>query len=638
MEWFTGACQKARSPAHRLGCPSPPRDWGINISCMPGEGASWKEACACVADGMAHEYRDSDILIDENGLHVLQHGHWDSKGDASTARMSHIIQSCQRASSVRGESASSQDARGPANMANMDVALSDAPRLEVCTGVSGMDSRERFLHDLRCSALAIRRRMAKGADMSSSCADTLSEASTQGPDSADMVARDHFMSTFNDTSWCLPEMSTGAARKRRGSLTLSGVGIPKKLNRNFSPKSAAQRSEVASGMESLSLGPAMQACVPSFRSTNPADASRKQAVRYCDIRKVKAIGRGTTSEVWLCTDASTGIALAVKQMSLDKDTSRRSMAVRELVTMYGVDHVGIVTCHNVFYANNAFHMAMEMMDGGSLRDAINRSSSLGAQAIPPAALAAVTADVLLALEFLHNELEVIHRDVKPSNILLARNGIAKLGDLGICTRPGEVRADAPAKDWIGTMMYMSPERLKGNGYSFSADIWSLGLTLIEVVIGRLPLQELAPPSPAAKTKLQFWDLLDIVSNGTCPSRLLTSYGPKWAALQSLAAACLMKEASKRPSAQQLRRRCAEEEAGSGATFLDSALRAALAAWVAEGLEGPDGCHGQPLSGNSLDGCTRAQAETLSGDETQSPVLFGVQGLVEVEGSEADGWL
>jgi len=265
----------------------------------------------------------------------------------------------------------------------------------------------------------------------------------------------------------------------------------------------------------------------------------------------------------------------VKHLSLDSDEARRSMVVRELVTMHGIDHVNIVTCHNVFYSNNSFHLVMELMDGGSLLDTMKRCYTLdAAHSMPHAALATIAVDMLRALKFLHTELQVIHRDVKPGNILLSTSGHAKLGDLGIVTRPGEVqvdpRADAqaldagcstPAIEWIGTVTYMSPERLSGDCYSFSADLWSLGLVLIEVAIGRYPLS-----AATRGGRLEFWDLLDLVKNGSCPSLLLENEGPEWASLQALAAVCSTKDASTRPCAGDLL------ESESASHFLNQAMR------------------------------------------------------------------
>eukprot|EP00961_Rhodomonas_salina_P292976 3933375-Rhodomonas_salina.1 len=141
--------------------------------------------------------------------------------------------------------------------------------------------------------------------------------------------------------------------------------------------------------------------------------------------------------------------------------------------MYGVDHAGVVTCHEVFYSRGSFQMVLEYMDGGSLLDAMRRardSPARGGGGLTPGALAVIGRSVASALEMLHEVLEVVHRDVKPGNILLTSQGTVKLADLGICTPPGSVQdaveassgseggCETPATEWIGTVTYMSPER------------------------------------------------------------------------------------------------------------------------------------------------------------------------------------
>jgi serine/threonine protein kinase len=124
--------------------------------------------------------------------------------------------------------------------------------------------------------------------------------------------------------------------------------------------------------------------------------------------------------------------------------------------------------------------------------------------MPLDALAHVGRSISLALMYLHEDVAVVHRDVKPGNILLSSSGEVKLADLGICTRPGELQAlssavdgePAPATAWVGTVTYMSPERLTGSGYSFSADVWSLGIVLAEAAVG--PTRSPRPCGPRGR--------------------------------------------------------------------------------------------------------------------------------------------
>mmetsp|Transcript_9021 Transcript_9021/g.14259 ORF Transcript_9021/g.14259 Transcript_9021/m.14259 type:complete len:496 (+) Transcript_9021:83-1570(+) len=310
----------------------------------------------------------------------------------------------------------------------------------------------------------------------------------------------------------------------------------------------------------------------------------KHSVKYENIVKIAKIGKGSSGNVWRCMDTATREPLAVKEVPVDDDDEKTQMAVRELVTLYGVDHAGVVTCHEVFFSRGSFHIVMEMMDGGSLLDAMRRARDgygycgLGAQA-----LAAVGISVLQALEFLHVDLEVVHRDVKPGNILLTSNGQVKLADLGICTHPGSVQEGSeaeelagrdgratPATEWIGTVTYMSPERLIGDGYGFNADIWSLGIVLVEAAVGGYPL---APTQNG--TPLQFWDLLDRVLSGPCPSDALKDKGEQWAQLRSFAAMCLDKDPETRPMARDIKTH----------PFLAKADPYHLAMWVRKFMHG-----------------------------------------------------
>ena len=576
--WFTGtACRTARA----RGCSGV--GWGTCIDVSPCVGGPGRCDDAC-QPGIGHmrEFRDRDIIVDEHGLHVLGRGGRDGYG--------HILASAQKASAFGRESS----------------------------------------------------------------ADALSEASTHiEPDLAELAAREHFMRSVSSSSWLSTEgAALTVARGPRAAVSLSGLGIKRF---NVSPRSVPQvpHAKSAGGMGNLLLGDAAQLPTlkdaPVWRNTSfkvPQSSmklgSRKVDFKLADLHKVKLIGKGQSGAVWQATLQQSGTLLAVKQMTLSSDKVRRKMAVRELVTMYGLDHVGIVGCHNVFYSNNAFHLVMELMDGGSLLDAMKRCYTLNAaHTMPPAALATIAVDVLGALEFLHDELQVIHRDVKPGNILLSTSGQAKLGDLGIATEPGEVQVDprgscsSPrtpmqlggtphATEWIGTMTYMSPERLSGDCYSFSADIWSLGLVLVEAALGFYPIGTLA----SAAQPLEFWDLHDLVKNGACPSRLLTSCGAEWATLQSLAAACLKKDGSKRPCAKDLLLRKYEVAHSTSGHFVDKAHAPALAAWVRYSLA-PDAVAGDVMQ---VQAAVQAVVQVFTCDDSS------FQGLVDQEGLEAEGWL
>jgi serine/threonine protein kinase len=203
------------------------------------------------------------------------------------------------------------------------------------------------------------------------------------------------------------------------------------------------------------------------------------------------------------------------------------------------------------------------------------------------------------------------------------------------TQPGEVQVDpqapapvsdggtpaTPAIEWIGTVTYMSPERLTGDAYSYSADIWSLGIVLVEAAIGRYPITELALGSD----KLEFWDLLELVRNGECPSKVLRNYGSEWVSLQAFASRCLIKDHTKRPSASQLLDASFPGVvAGGDHFFLHHAQpngQAALSQWVRLSLVRA------PRAAGGDDDCL------CFDDHLHQQAM-----LVEEQGLEEDGWL
>ncbi|KAL7668217.1 hypothetical protein ACOME3_008929 [Neoechinorhynchus agilis] len=123
-------------------------------------------------------------------------------------------------------------------------------------------------------------------------------------------------------------------------------------------------------------------------------------------------------------------------------------------------------------------MCMEYMDGGSLDIMLRKVPRL-----PENILGYVTASVLEGLNYLREKHRIIHRDVKPSNILVNSEGEIKLCDFGVS---GQL-IDSMANTFIGTRSYMAPERLDGSRYTVQSDIWSLGLSLVELALGCYPI-------------------------------------------------------------------------------------------------------------------------------------------------------
>jgi serine/threonine protein kinase len=180
----------------------------------------------------------------------------------------------------------------------------------------------------------------------------------------------------------------------------------------------------------------------------------------------------------------------------------------------------IISFFGAFYADGAIHIALEYMDCGSLHDVLRRKGPIDERV-----LACIATQMLRGLEALQ-ELKIVHRDVKPGNVLLNSAGEVKLADLGMC---GELaNSFSRLRSWVGTAAYMSPERISGTDYSFNSDVWSLGVSLWECATGRYPFGGMAQPAHAlaggagaaagllpeeASTGMTFWELLHNIVEG-----------------------------------------------------------------------------------------------------------------------------
>ncbi|KAJ1563996.1 Dual specificity mitogen-activated protein kinase kinase 1, partial [Nowakowskiella sp. JEL0078] len=175
----------------------------------------------------------------------------------------------------------------------------------------------------------------------------------------------------------------------------------------------------------------------------------------------------------------------------------------------------IVSFYGASLNEGDISLCMEFMHCGSL-DAIYKSAG----PIPEMVMGQITFAVLTGLVYLYEKHRIIHRDVKPSNILMNSEGQVKIADFGVS---GQL-INSVANTFVGTSAYMSPERIQGGRYSVQSDVWSVGMTLMELALGRFPF----PPEGSPEGKdLVIFELLEYIVNEPVPTLPEGKYTPEF---------------------------------------------------------------------------------------------------------------
>lgn len=245
--------------------------------------------------------------------------------------------------------------------------------------------------------------------------------------------------------------------------------------------------------------------------------------RYLIIEKV---GSGGMADVYRGEDVLTHETVAIKvlkqEYSSDPQYLRRLN--REAEAMVALKNEHIVSFYDIGSEDDIHYLVIEYVDGRTLRDIMDEEG-----AMDPEDAAAIVCDVLDGLSHAHKR-GLVHRDVKPQNIMITSDGVIKLADFGIAKIAGKATKTYDGKEAMGSVYYISPEQAKGEQVDEQADIYSVGIMLYEMLAGRpaytgdnavqvalkhinesiVPLHELDPEiSPA---------LSDVVSKATCKSR------------------------------------------------------------------------------------------------------------------------
>src|SRR3954470_10469552 len=259
---------------------------------------------------------------------------------------------------------------------------------------------------------------------------------------------------------------------------------PRRWRRRATPPRAPRTSSSRAGpayRPPMSAGPAEQ--LPS---------ERVLAGRYA---LTDVLGRGGMGVVWRATDQVLHREVAIKELTFSfglSDEERqilRERTLREARAAARLDHPCVTTVYDVVEEGGKPWLVMEHVDADSLQSLLEQGGPLSARAA-----ARIGLDVLSALEAAHAA-GIVHRDVKPANVLVEQDGHACLTDFGIATTTGDDSLTTQGA-LIGSPSYMAPERIHGDEPAPAVDLWSLGATLYAAVEGRPPFSRGDPMATA----------------------------------------------------------------------------------------------------------------------------------------------
>jgi serine/threonine protein kinase len=248
-----------------------------------------------------------------------------------------------------------------------------------------------------------------------------------------------------------------------------------------------------------------------------------------DFIKIEQVGKGAFGSVWKGQNKTTGAIVAIKIIDLDNTNEEIEDIQKEVHLQLALHSPNIVQLFGSFVIESELWIIMEFLSGGSVADLLK------AGVFDENQVAIVLRELLNALVYLH-ESNKIHRDIKGANILISDSGEVKMADFGVC---GQFTSTMTKKQtFVGTPYWMAPEVIKQSGYNAKADIWSLGITAIEMCKGEPPLSNIKPMSA----------LFLIPQNQ--PPHLEGAFSKNF---KDFVAQCLTKDPNKRPNARMLQK-------------------------------------------------------------------------------------
>jgi serine/threonine protein kinase len=246
------------------------------------------------------------------------------------------------------------------------------------------------------------------------------------------------------------------------------------------PQTAGPPPEVAATMRLIPVPPPTTPPPSVAAITTPPQVPGE---RYIGKYRVKGeLGRGGMGAVYLAEQPGLGREVAIKELIQSADPVALRRFLQEAQVMARTSHPNLVQVHDMELQGSVNYLVLEFVRGRSLRQWMNQSQ------LPPPQVFAVMHGVLQALDYAHRH-SIVHRDVKPENVLISEDGLVKVSDFGIARLTDDSGVGGTATKTgttVGTPQYMSPEQVSSSKVDGRSDLYSAGIMLYELVAGQPP--------------------------------------------------------------------------------------------------------------------------------------------------------